>query len=332
MRHNKKLLLIGAILCISLTGCQTPKTKAQEAGKQQETTLVPTKGSSKAEDVTFLPDNTAFRLVDRDTQELGLIVNQPQEEDLKKIEILETSEQDQTQEQTLIIPKYKETTVEVFALDYKNDALTINEKVYSKAKTPEGFGLLLKAVHPEGIPRLMVKLSYEGQSASYIVAYNMKDGNEKIEYLRAETQKDKDWNTILPLQDKNYVEGLNLINSSKYDMDQDGIEEELQLYSESTLDKRGEYQLDDGQLWALIIKKDDKIYPIYERDFLQLGTLKYTTYVDYTTDNFHILIDCTQGAGIKLYDCYYDVAADSFKRSIVYETQGNISVQQEWKK
>ena len=98
------------------------------------------------------------------------------------------------------------------------------------------------------------------------------------------------------------------------------------LYCTADYDEYGELMMDDGNGWALVMRKDDRIYPILEPTYIQLGQLEYKVYMEYGDEEtiMHVLVSKVQGAGMEMYDCYYDSEGDYFVLENVYETTGNI--------
>jgi len=318
-------------MATGVTGCN----KSSDTPKEQEEMSIP-KNETSAVTVPDSPDNMAFKTAvgDTDITQLGVIINQPEDQDLKKITKLDTYEHEADNESLLVIPKYNGTKITVMTLEYVDDQLKPKDSVYTNENTVDGFGLLIKAVRAEVIPQLMLRLEYKGKNLDYLISANLKDGDPKLEYLTVKPieaiQGEDTYEMISAIQDTQYTQGLNLIDSCSYDINQDGKEESVELYSKASKDENGKLMLDDGQEWTLIVKQADKIYPVFERQYVQLGVPQYTAYTSYGDDRFHLFINATQGAGMVLYDCYYDSQTDSFKRAIINEMQ-DISVIHMWK-
>lgn len=136
--------------------------------------------------------------------------------------------------------------------------------------------------------------------------------------------------SIAAIEEADYLGGLNLIRDYEIDVDEDGTEEIVGLYSNAQVDASGELLLDDGQEWALIVRKGDTIYPLVERMYIQMGILGVTIYTDYEQDEtIHILADYRSGAGMSTYDFTYDAKESAFIGRTLYEAD-NINTLVQW--
>lgn len=277
--------------------------------------------------------NTAFEKYAKE-QVLGLIINEPTAEQLSSLDYLETYQDSDPTEKLLIIPKYNQSSITIERIAFENDQLVSKETLYHKEQTEEGYGLLLETVRPEGIPQLKVTLTHQAQSVSYIVAYNGKEGTPEQEYLQIEEiqqpekpGQDEALREIQPQVEGKLLEGFNLLDQKAVDIDADQVVEQLEVYSTAGYDTDGQLLLNDGQEWAVIVRKGDQIYPVFEPDYIQLGQIEYKVYTEYAEENiFHILVSKVQGAGIQMYDAYYDRVSDTFKSKLVFQTEGNIGI------
>lgn len=129
-----------------------------------------------------------------------------------------------------------------------------------------------------------------------------------------------------------YLGDMNLLDQREVDIDYDHEEEQLEVYSTAGYGDDGHLMLDDGQEWAIIVRKGDQIYPISPRKYNQQGDLEYKVYTEFTEEGniFHVLIIHVQGAGIQIEDCYYDQESEQFISKQVYTTKGNVSVGEEY--
>ncbi len=130
---------------------------------------------------------------------------------------------------------------------------------------------------------------------------------------------------ILPVEDDAILSGMNLLKNTALDLDEDGQNEQLELYISADLDESGSPILDDGQEWMVVLRDGNQTYPLYDRGYVQLGTVDYTAFYDYETQSYHILIACQQTASIDIYDCIYLPKEEAFARQPVY-SQGNINM------
>ena len=323
----RNLLISGLLLSTLLVGCN----QNQLSKNNQEPVTSPTNvENTKNADCSY---NKAFEMYDDNITELGLVLNAPTKETIDSLSNVETYKRIDTEEKMLIIPKYNGSKITVSTVDYTGERLIAKEKLYTKEDTSEGYGLLLYAMRPEGLPELMVTVTYKNKSIDYIVATDGKNGNKEIEYLKLEpenAQTAHEGDVIMPSYDKNYLDGLNLFSKYAVDFDLDGENEEIEVYCQGSIEKDGSYLLDDGQLWTLIVRKGDEIFPLFEKSYIQLGGLGYTVYVDYDRyEELHLLIKYKTGAGLINYDCVFDSESGRFIRETVYEAS-NINILRDW--
>ena len=325
---KKKLSILGMcfILLAIITGC---KDSSIDQGKEvaQQAEVV-----SKEEQLY----NTAFEKYAED-EVVALIINEPGEEVIKGLTSLETYTHYKDIEQLLVIPKYNGTKIEVKKVIFDGEKIVEGETLYTKPHTGDDYGLLIETVRPEGIPELLVSVSMGNRRATYIIAENGKDGVPALMYLRVdeenqmkqevENEIDEEVQVIYPIEEGNSLEGYNLLNVNEIDIDNDKQVEKIEVYCTAALGEDGELRMDDGNRWKLIVRKGEQLYPVFD-GFIQLGKLEYKAYSEYRenpdTFVFHLLISNAQGAGFKMYDCYYDENQDAFISKEVYRTIGNI--------
>lgn len=328
MKHTQKwknLLVVCTLCSITLVGCNQSENQVQEEVK-------PTAPSVSAVVSKESIYNNAYQPYDY-LAELGVVINSPTEEDLNRLNILEEYTYDSNAtDQILIIPKYNGTKITVSTVEYTGERYIEKETLYSVDATQEGYGLLVKANRPEGTAQIMVYISYEGKSLEYPILVS-KEGKNSNEYLKMDTEdiESQEENFIIPKGDADtYLSGLNCFSRYDVDMDQDGNDETIEVYSQGQVDDEGQYLFDDGQEWALILRKDNQIYPLFERSYIQLGGLEYTIYEDYDDyERIHIIVAYNTGAAIMYYDCTYDEESGFIRRDSLYDV-GNINKLKEW--
>lgn len=328
MKQNKRwsaFLVASTILSISLVGCN------QAQNGEQEEVKAPVVTAAVPEESIY---NNAYEQYNNLT-DLGVIINAPKEEDFSQLNKLDEYDYDKSaNENMLIIPKYNGTKITVSSVEYTGERYITKDVLYSVDSTPEGYGLLLKANRPEGMAQIGVYVTYKEKTAEYIIKpENGKDGSTENAYLKIETEDESsdDGDVIVPEQDANtYLKGLNCFNRYEIDIDQDGKNESIEVYCQGTVDENGQYLLDDGQNWALILRKDGEIYPLFEKSYIQFGGLEYTVYEDYEDyGRTHIMVSYNTGAAMIYYDCTYDEESGYIRRESVYEAN-NINKLREW--
>lgn len=322
----KTLLIIGT-LGVTLVGCNQVKSKVPE-----ETTSTAPVVTTTVSDKNIY--NNSYEKYNNVT-DLGVIINSPSEEELSQFSALEYFEYDKdTNEKMLVIPKYNGTKITVSSVDYNGERYITKDVLYSVDATPEGYGLVIKANRPDGVVKIAIDLIYDGKSVERLIGENESKGDRKdYEYMKveAEGEKDAEGDLITPRLDADtYLEGLNRFDSYNVDMDKDGNDETLEVYCQAKVDNQGNYMLDDGNEWTLILRKGDKIYPLFNKSFIQLGGLEYTIYEDSDDyDRIHIMVAYNTGAAIMYNDCTYDEESGLILRSSLFEAN-NINKISEW--
>ena len=320
-------LVAGTIASISLVGCNKMENEVQEE-------VAPTAPVVTAEVPEESIYNNAYENYNSLT-DLGVIINSPKEEDLSRLNTLEEYQYDKNANETmLVIPKYNETKITVCSVEYTGERYISKDVLYSVDSTPEGYGLLIKANRPEGSAQIAIYVTYKEKTVEHIIeTTNGKDGNSDCEYLKVETEdtKLKEEDLITPKADAStYLEGLTCFNRYEIDMDKDGENESIEVYSQGQIGDKGEYLLDDGQYWALVLRKGEETYFLFEKSYIQLGGLEYTIYEDYDDyGRIHVIVEYNTGAAIMYYDCTYDEESGYIRRNSLYEV-GNINKIKEW--
>lgn len=128
-------------------------------------------------------DLNAFKDAPEDA--IALIVNLPTSEQRSQYHVSETLYLDETEEKILFVPRYEHTTIEIYALEFKEGDENLTEKkIYSNLDCREDFCLELQAIRPEGIPNYKISILLPNSiQKEYIFSYNGKDGNPNLEYI-----------------------------------------------------------------------------------------------------------------------------------------------------
>ena len=326
MKNKLSILGMYFMLLVMITGCGSLPIKQGQEVKQQGAEVV------NQEEPLY---NTAFEKYDEDGV-IALIINNPEQEVIEGLTYLETYTHHENSEKLLIIPKYNGTKIEVKKVDFQGEKPVEGETLYTKSSTEDDYGLLVETFKAEGMPEVLVSVSIGDRQTTYVVAEDGKDGIPKLMYLTDDGENktkeeiqgqetDEEEQIIQPMVGEEVLEGYSLLDTKEIDINNDGQMEEVQVYSTAGISEEGELVMDDGNGWKLIVRKDEKLYPVFD-DYIQLGTLEYKSYMAYEDDTnvFHLLISSAEGAGLTMYDCYYDEEQDVFISKKVYQTTGNI--------
>lgn len=140
---------------------------------------------------------------------------------------------------------------------------------------------------------------------------------EESEKQEEEEGKEK-FTAIYPSTDKLSIENLTLLDSTTVDINGDGKEETIELYTTAQRDSKGEIMWDDGQKWFLIVKDKDKEYVLFD-EYVQLGTLEFWVYD--SRGESHIVTLQTGSAVLKLSDYVYDSEKDCYVKKDIFNPE-----------
>jgi hypothetical protein len=110
--------------------------------------------------------------------------------------------------------------------------------------------------------------------------------------------------------------GMNLYWSTDIEPDQT-----LSLYTAAQYDNETGFAWDDGQDWALIFENNAGVFPLFPRQYVQLGGVSCSAYYEWDVEPavLHVLVEVRQTAGYTIYDCVYDGPRGEFNVDTVYD-------------
>lgn len=117
------------------------------------------------------------------------------------------------------------------------------------------------------------------------------------------------------------LEGFNLVQSVEWDINKNGEEDKISLYTTAEIDSKGDIMLDDGQEWALIVSTDKGEFELFN-DYIQIGSLDF--YVFEIDQDFFITTVQSSTANLTITE--YKYAGDSFVPSVDYNPTGNVNM------
>ena len=85
---------------------------------------------------------------------------------------------------------------------------------------------------------------------------------------------DPDYAMILSQAIETYPQTL--YKKASVDLDEDGTEEQIELYVNAEKMENGLFAWDDGQNWLLVVKDGEETYPLFN-DYVQLGSIDFST-------------------------------------------------------
>jgi len=144
-----------------------------------------------------VPVKTTYSLVaENDTENaLMLIVNNPKEEVISKVEISKSITLNDKGVRFLVIPKYADSVIEIFKLVRYGVTFEHDERVYFNPSTPENYVLDVYAERNDN-PMYEIVIRTQTQFARYYLkAVSGSEGEESFEYIESEnagyTEADK---------------------------------------------------------------------------------------------------------------------------------------------
>ncbi len=113
------------------------------------------------------------------------------------------------------------------------------------------------------------QLSLENQELVKTVAEERKGFD-----LALNEQVNHDYAMILSQAIEAYPQTL--YKKASVDLDEDGTEEQIELYVNAEKMENGLFAWDDGQKWLLVVKDGEETYPLFN-DYVQLGSIDFST-------------------------------------------------------
>lgn len=122
------------------------------------------------------------------------------------------------------------------------------------------------------------------------------------------------------------TKNLTLLERVYEDVDSDGKDESVELYTSAQRGPDGLMGWDDGQRWLLLVRKEGKIFPLFN-DYVQRGQIEFwigffnksrITSTDAGDLERHIYVMHT--SNIQLADYYWDQKNRCFNKKIVFDS------------
>lgn len=97
----------------------------------------------------------------------------------------------------------------------------------------------------------------------------------------------------------------------------------LSIYVKAEVSDSGEFLFDDGQDWLVLMETSSGDYPLFPRQYVQLGGVSCAVFNDYAGDETvsHVVVTVRQTAGYQIYDCVFDSEKAAFAAVPVYDAQ-----------
>lgn len=110
-----------------------------------------------------------------------------------------------------------------------------------------------------------------------------------------------------------------LLDDFTLDIDKDGSEEKIELYTAAERDKNGEIMWDDGQNWLLVVVDGNEYYPLLNQ-YVQLGVVYFTVWED--EDKLQITVIINTGANQNIANYTYNKEKNVFTEELIFDTGG----------
>ncbi len=120
-------------------------------------------------------------------------------------------------------------------------------------------------------------------------------------------------------------EDLTLLERMYADVDGDGNDESIELYTSAKIAPDGRMGWDTGHQWVLLVRKGEEIFPLFD-DWVQYGELLFWV-VSFNKDKIigpkstdlerHIYV--MNSTFMRLYDYYWDKQNCCYKKEVVFD-------------
>lgn len=127
------------------------------------------------------------------------------------------------------------------------------------------------------------------------------------------TALDKDF--IYAAEVKKTKDTLTLLDHTNIDLDKDGQEETIELYTAAEKDSKGEIAWDDGQRWLLTVVDSNAEFVLFD-NYVQLGELNYWLYTS-EENTLHITTIQNCDAEFIVSDYIFDSHNKRFEKNVL---------------
>ncbi|GAB1476764.1 hypothetical protein MASR2M70_16000 [Bacillota bacterium] len=153
--------IILALGIVGFSGCNAGENSNEEAENPMELLM----GSA--------PEGTA-----------AVLINQPTEDQRKEFSPSELLVLEESMESFLLIPSETIEEITIWEIEFDGSEFVRGGAVYKNYDPHEEYILHLVTMRPEGGPHYELSLLSDEGEATYYIAYDGKDGNPNIEYVK----------------------------------------------------------------------------------------------------------------------------------------------------
>ncbi len=161
MKKMILLIIVIAFASVGFAGCDTGKGSPEEPDDPVELLI------------RNAPEGTA-----------AILINQPTEYQLDEFRPSELLVLDESYENCLLIPSGEVEEITIWQIEFDGTQLVRKEAIYKNYDPHEEYILHLVTMRPEGGPHYELSLLSDEGEATYYIAYDGKDGNPNIEYVK----------------------------------------------------------------------------------------------------------------------------------------------------
>lgn len=166
----------------------------------------------------------------------------------------------------------------------------------------------------------------------YMVSYNEKnivtsiESNEYIKDLVVSSMEEDDSSespVIVSKEEKFDTSNLTLLDAYIVDINNNGEDETIAMYTRAEKNSDGEMNWDDGQDWLVLVQGKDNDYILFN-DYVQLGTIQLFVYS--IEDDFYITTIHSGSANLSIKEYRFNYETEEFEASVRFTLKGNVNM------
>lgn len=140
---------------------------------------------SAKEEVNVLNEGAELLSIQMGDSDLGAVVHHLDESELSELTLTKFWIEP-VEESFLFIPKYIGSQISVYSVNWEGDHLATGDVLLEMNDVQNYGAFYLNCPVPEGIPAIKVVITYEDQSAEYMITYDGSGMRDQVELLKSE--------------------------------------------------------------------------------------------------------------------------------------------------
>lgn len=144
---------------------------------------------------------------------------------------------------------------------------------------------------------------------------NLKECLEKAKEDKHEDDEAQD-QVIMPSERTFEPDTMTLISTYSYDMNKDGSDDEINLYTSSLKDDSGNIMWDDGQYFILEVVSEGMSYELFN-EYVQIGRVYFAVN---DSDHTGIVLTVSTYSGFRFEYFSYNPEEDGFEKEVIYSS------------